>query len=36
MDMTNDDLGGIVFVEREEIEIKGKGMLRTNFLERNV
>jgi len=32
MDMTNDDVGGIVFEEREEIEIKGKGLMKTYFL----
>ncbi|MBS1537711.1 MAG: tetratricopeptide repeat protein [Bacteroidetes bacterium] len=34
MDMTNDDLGGITFEEREEIEIKGKGKMKTYFLEK--
>ncbi|MBS1537719.1 MAG: tetratricopeptide repeat protein [Bacteroidetes bacterium] len=34
MDMTNDDLGGITFEERDEIEIKGKGKMKTYFLER--
>ena len=33
MDMVGDDLGGIVFEEREEIEIKGKGWMKTYFLE---
>lgn len=33
MDMMNDDLGGITFEERDEIEIKGKGKMKTYFLE---
>ncbi|MBK9249568.1 MAG: tetratricopeptide repeat protein [Ignavibacteria bacterium] len=33
LDKTGDDLGGIVFVERDEIEIKGKGRMKTYFLE---
>ncbi len=33
MDMTGEDLGGIRFDEREEMEIKGKGRMRTYFLE---
>ncbi len=33
MDMTGEDFGGIRFDEREEMEIKGKGMMRTYFLE---
>jgi class 3 adenylate cyclase len=32
MDMTDDDLGGVIFEEREEIEIKGKGKMKTYFL----
>ncbi len=34
MDMTGEDFGGIRFDEREEMEIKGKGMMRTYFLEK--
>ncbi|MBS1537714.1 MAG: tetratricopeptide repeat protein [Bacteroidetes bacterium] len=34
MDMTGDDLGGIIFEERDEIEIKGKGIMKTYFLEK--
>ncbi|MBK9249566.1 MAG: tetratricopeptide repeat protein [Ignavibacteria bacterium] len=35
MDMTGDDLGGIVFEEREEIEIKGKGRMKTYFMKQS-
>ncbi|MBK9249567.1 MAG: tetratricopeptide repeat protein [Ignavibacteria bacterium] len=34
MAMTGDDLGGIVFEERGEMEIKGKGRMKTYFMER--
>ena len=33
MDMVGDDLGGITFEERGEMEIKGKGMMKTYFIE---
>ncbi|MBK9249096.1 MAG: hypothetical protein IPM69_13520, partial [Ignavibacteria bacterium] len=35
MDMTGDDLCGIVFVERGEMEIKGKGKMKTYFLKQS-
>ncbi len=34
MDATGENFGGIRFDEREEMEIKGKGMMRTYFLEK--
>ena len=34
IDSTGEDLGGIRFEEREEMEIKGKGKMTTYFLER--
>jgi hypothetical protein len=33
MNMTGDNLGGVIFTEREEIEIKGKGKMKTYYLE---
>ncbi len=34
IESTGEDFGGARFVEREEMEIKGKGKMRTYFLER--
>ncbi|MBK9249561.1 MAG: tetratricopeptide repeat protein [Ignavibacteria bacterium] len=36
MDMIDDDLGEIIFEERGEIEIKGKGWMKTYFMVKNV
>lgn len=34
MDIVGDDLGGIIFEDRCEMEIKGKGIMKTYFMEK--